>query len=63
MSSNSKTQNTVTLHETSTLQTIKITLTCQFTSHLPHTPLLGFSNSAANKDMMSKISTNGDTIL
>ena len=25
-------------------------------------PILGFSNSAGNKDMMSKILTNGDTI-
>ena len=29
---------------------------------LPHMPSLVSSNSAANKDMMSKISTNGDTI-
>ena len=29
---------------------------------LPHMPILGSSNSAANKDMMSKILTNGDTI-
>ena len=28
---------------------------------LPHMAILGFSNSAANKDMMSKIWTNGDT--
>ena len=27
---------------------------------LPHMPILGSSNSAANKDMMSKILTNGD---
>ena len=26
-------------------------------------PILGSSNSAANKDMMSKIWTNGDTII
>ena len=26
-------------------------------------PILGFSNLAANKDIMSKIWTNGDTIL
>ena len=26
-------------------------------------PILGFSNSVANKDMMSKIWTNGDTII
>ena len=30
---------------------------------LPDMPILGFSNSVANKDMMSKIWTNGDTIL
>ena len=29
---------------------------------LPHMPILDSSNSAANKDMMSKILTNGDTI-
>ena len=30
---------------------------------LPYMPILGFSNSAANKDVMSKIWTNGDTII
>ena len=30
---------------------------------LPHMPILGSSNSAANKDMKSKIWTNGDTII
>ena len=29
---------------------------------LPHVPISDSSNSAANKDMMSKIWTNGDTI-
>ena len=29
----------------------------------PHMPILGSSNSAANKDMMPKIWTNGDTII
>ena len=29
---------------------------------LPHMPILGSSTSAANKDMMSKIFMNGDTI-
>ena len=29
---------------------------------LPHMPILGSFNSAANKDMMSKILTNGDTV-
>ena len=29
---------------------------------LPDMPILGFSNSAKNKDMMSKIWMNGDTI-
>ena len=29
---------------------------------LPDMPVLGFSNSAASKDKMSKIWTNGDTI-
>ena len=30
---------------------------------LPHMPILGSSNSATNKDKMSKIWTNGDTII
>ena len=30
---------------------------------LPDMPLLGSSNSTANKDMMSKIWTNGDTVI
>ena len=30
---------------------------------LPDMPISGSSNSAANKDMMSKIWTNGDTII
>ena len=30
---------------------------------LPDLPILGFSNSAADKDMMSKIWTNGYTIV
>ena len=30
---------------------------------LPDMPILGSSNSAANKDMMSKIWKNGDTII
>ena len=30
---------------------------------LPDTPILGSSNSASNKDMMSEIWTNGDTII
>ena len=29
---------------------------------LPHMPILGSSSAAANKDMMSKILTNGYTI-
>ena len=29
---------------------------------LPHIPIFGYSTSAANKDMMSKILTNWDTI-
>ena len=29
---------------------------------LPHTSILGSSNSAANEDMMSKIWTNGDKL-
>ena len=29
---------------------------------IPDTPILGSSTSATNKDMMSKIWTNGDTI-
>ena len=30
---------------------------------LPHMPILNSSNSAANKDIMSKIWTNGDTVI
>ena len=30
---------------------------------LPHMPIFGSSNSVANKDMKSKIWTNGDTII
>ena len=30
---------------------------------LPDMPILGSSTSAANKDMMSKILTNGDTVI
>ena len=30
---------------------------------LPHMPILGSSNSAANKDMISLILKNGDTII
>ena len=30
---------------------------------LPHMPILGSFNSAANKDIMSKICTNGDTFI
>ena len=29
----------------------------------PHMPIFGSSNSAENKDMISKIWTNGDTII
>ena len=41
--------------------TTTYSLTCL--NPLPDMPILGFSNSAANKDMMSKIWTNGDTII
>ena len=34
-----------------------------FYNPLPHMPILGSSNSAANEDMMSKIMTNWDTFL
>ena len=30
---------------------------------LPHKPILGFSSSAANKNMFAKIWMNGDTII
>ena len=32
-------------------------------NHLPHMAILGSSNSTANKDMMSKIWTNADTVI
>ena len=31
-------------------------------NHLPEMPILGFSNSAANKDMITKIWTNGNSV-
>ena len=34
---------------------------CMFFNPLPDMPILGFSNSAANKDKMSNIWTNGGT--
>ena len=34
-----------------------------YLNSLPHIPTLGSSISAANKDMMSKIWTSGDTII
>ena len=34
-----------------------------FLHPLPDMPILGFSNSAGNTDMMSKIWTNGDTVI
>ena len=34
-----------------------------FFNPLPPMPILGYSNSSANKDMMSKACTNGDTII
>ena len=36
---------------------------CFLFNPLPHIPILGLSNSAANKDRMSKIGTNGDTVM
>ena len=32
-------------------------------NHLPHMQVLGSSHSAANKDKMSKIWKNGDTVI
>ena len=32
-------------------------------NHLPHMPILGSSNLAANKDIMANIWTNADTII
>ena len=37
-------------------------ITYMHVNALPHMPTMASSNSAANKDMMSKILTNGDTI-
>ena len=34
-------------------------IVCEIINRLPHMPILDSSNSAANKDMMSKILTNG----
>ena len=44
------------------LSFVKLGLCGKGLNPLPHMPVLGSSNSAANKDMMSKIWTNGDTI-
>ena len=44
-----------------TFKNSHITILCL--NPLPHMPILGSSYSAANKDMMSKIWTNGDTII
>ena len=41
---------------------VLISQTIVFLNPLPHMPILGSSNSVANKNMMSKIWTNGDTI-
>ena len=35
----------------------------EWVNSLPHMPILGSSNSAANENMMSLIWTNGDTII
>ena len=40
-------------------QTNKCVLVATVFNTLPHMPILGSSNSAANKDMMSNIWTNG----
>ena len=37
--------------------------TCLSFNPLPYMPVVGSSNSAANKDMMSKICANGDTVI
>ena len=41
------------------------TITCKscLLNPLPDMPILGCPNSAANKDIMSKIWTNGDTVI
>ena len=36
---------------------------CRCFNSLPHMQILGSSNSAANKDMMSKIWQNGNTVI
>ena len=45
---------------TKTVSIMKCTV--QYVYRLPNMPILGSWNSAANKDIMSKILTNGDTI-
>ena len=48
--------------KTYTADTSKPGLVLERINPLPDMPKLGSSNSAANKDMMSKILINGDTI-
>ena len=56
-----RTENIVGKGENVGYQHFLLSLRCL--NPLPHMPILGSSNSAANKDMMSKTWTNGDTII
>ena len=49
--------------KTSFIRLITASRDNEYVNPLPHTVILGSSNSAANKDMLSKIWTNGDTII
>ena len=44
-------------------QSFSLTQWCKGSNPLPDIPIYGSSNSATNKDMMSKPWTNGDTII
>ena len=50
------------IHFANTLTVYYTTPSFNSVNPLPHMPILASSSSAANKDMMSKLLTNGDTI-
>ena len=55
-------QMLIYMHKSLDLKCIDVGVQNSFNNPLPDMPILGSSNSAANKDMMSKILTNGDAI-
>ena len=55
-------QMLIYMHKSLDLKCIDVGVQNSFNNPLLDMPILGSSNSAANKDMMSKILTNGDAI-